>query len=371
VNTNREYNGPAIVHLIDDSGSHPYFRALVEYGDVPKGSMSVGSLSPAGQLQDDMRSVGAGTFALGATSRAAYPRMVAGFARMLRRMPPSIVQTHLVEASLVGLTAARIAGAKAIFTAHHSSELPFHGPKLVWADRLCSGPLSDRIIVPSQQAAETLQQFTATASSKIDVVHLGLDLERFDPATASPKAVRKEFGLCDVPLFVALGRLFPLKNYERLIEAFARVQPQIPDAVLMIVGDGDPQPLRRAAEAFGVADSVVMPGRRRDVPDLLAAADVFVHPSMAETFARVIVEAMAMGRPVVSTPVGIAPEIVETGVTGVLAPGPAVPDLETALNTIIALRPRWPGLGETARGRATGFTLRAMASAYSSIYRSM
>jgi glycosyltransferase involved in cell wall biosynthesis len=371
VGQNRDYSGPVVVHLINDSGSHSYFRALIEEGDLSPAATFVGSLSPTGQLQDDMRSVGAGTFSLGASRRSAYPQAIARLTRMLRRLQPSIVQTHLVDASVVGLSAARIAGAQAIFTAHHSSELPFHGRKLVWADQLCSGPLSDRIIVPSRQAAETLMRFTGTPASKIDVIHLGLDLERFNPERGSPAAVRQEFGFGDAPVFSAIGRLFPLKNYEKLVEAFALIHDRIPDAYLMIIGAGDPQPIRRAAEAYGVAEFVVLPGSRSDIPDLLAASDVFVHPSVAETFAQVLVEAMAMALPVVSTPVGIAPEIVETGVTGVLATGPTVQELRAALDAIIALRPRWAELGAASRQRASRFTLRAMALAYEDVYRSL
>jgi glycosyltransferase involved in cell wall biosynthesis len=371
VDQNRGYTEPVIVHLINDSGSHPYFRALIEHGDVPRSSMFVGSVSPAGPLQDEMRSVGAGTFALGAGARSAYPRAIVRLARILRGLRPSVVQTHLVDASLIGLSAGRMAGAQTIFTAHHSSELPFHGRKLVMADRLCAGPLSDRIIVPSRQAAETLMSFTGVRASKLDVIHLGLDLDRFTPDDAAPSAVRHEFGFGGAPVFGAVGRLFPLKNYENLIEAFALVHERIPDAFLMIIGDGEHEPLRRAARAFGIDEFVVLPGRRDDVPDLLAASDVFVHPSIAETFAQVVVEAMAMARPVVSTPVGIAAEIVETGITGVLAAGPTVPDLRIALEEIIELRPRWAELGAAARDRASGFTLRSMASAYEDVYRSL
>jgi glycosyltransferase involved in cell wall biosynthesis len=82
----------------------------------------------------------------------------------------------------------------------------------------------------------------------------------------------------------------------------------------------------------------------------------------------VIVEAMAMGRPVLSTPVGIAPEVVETGVTGVLASGTGVEALTEGLHALLALRERWPELGAAARARVAGFTARAMAEEYERLY---
>ena len=78
-----------------------------------------------------------------------------------------------------------------------------------------------------------------------------------------------------------------------------------------------------------------------------------------------------MGRPVLSTPVGIAPELVETGVTGVLAAGGSVRELSDALVTLAALRPRWAELGAAARARSAGFDARTMVVAYGRVYNSV
>ena len=103
-------------------------------------------------FQDDMRSLGVLTFALGARSRAAYPAAIARLARKLRRQRIEVVQTHLVDGSFVGLTAARLARTPVVvMTAHHSHELPFHGRRLIWPERLCTGPLCDHIIAPSPE----------------------------------------------------------------------------------------------------------------------------------------------------------------------------------------------------------------------------
>jgi glycosyltransferase involved in cell wall biosynthesis len=283
-----------------------------------------------------------------------------------------LLQTHLVDGALVGLPAARLAGVPAIFTAHHSSELPFHGRKLVWSDTVCARWLSDRVIAPSTQTAEVLERFTGISPDRVDVVPLGLDLTRFDRRHTSRERVRAELGLDrDAVLFGAVGRLFHAKNYESLVRAFAGLRGAGPQPVLAIVGDGDQRPLRAAAAEAGVADRLLLPGRREDIPDFLAACDVFVHPSLAETFGQVIVEAMAMQLPVVSTPVGIAVDVVETGVTGVLAGGTGVAELTAALQQITALRAAWPALGQAARRRAEAFTLQAMAAGYERVYASV
>jgi glycosyltransferase involved in cell wall biosynthesis len=95
---------------------------------------------------------------------------------------------------------------------------------------------------------------------------------------------------------------------------------------------------------------------------------VFVHPALAESFGMVIVEAMAMARPVLTTPVGIAPEVVRDGVTGVLSRGSGAADLATGLRSILALQDRWPALGAAARREVSGFTAANMGRRYAQLY---
>ena len=104
------------------------------------------------------------------------------------------------------------------------------------------------------------------------------------------------------------------------------------------------------------------------MPEVLAAFDVFVHPAIAESFGMVIVEAMAMARPVLSTPVGIAPEVIVSGETGLLCPSPDPSALARCLQEMLALRSSWPAIGASARRRVEGFTATSMASRYSELY---
>jgi glycosyltransferase involved in cell wall biosynthesis len=361
--------GASVVHVITDAGPHPYFRTLIESDGLRRGSLCVGCVGPTGALQEEMRSLGVATFALGARSRTGYPAAAVRLARALRRRRTEIVQTHLVDGSLVGLTAARLARTPvAVMTAHHSHELPFHGRRLVWAERLCTGPLCDHIIAPSRDALETLTRFASVPADKIEVVHHGFDLERLDPRNADPARVRRELGLEGNLVFGAIGRLYSLKNYSALIEAFASVLDEVREARLVIVGPGDPSGLVATAHALGVGDRVALCGTRDDVTDVLAAVDVFVHPAVAESFGMVIVEAMAMARPVVSTPVGIAPEVISAGETGVLCSSPEADALAAGLREMLALRSSWPEIGARARRRIEGFTAASTANHYQELY---
>jgi glycosyltransferase involved in cell wall biosynthesis len=356
---------PRVVHVISTAGPHPWFRTLIKDGGAERQGLMVGSVGPAGALQEDMAQLGVDTFALNARSRAGFPVAVVRLARMLRAYRADVVQTHLVDGCLVGLAAARLARVPvAIMTAHHSHELPFHGRRLRWPDMLCAGPLSDHIIAPSRNVAETMVEHLGVDRSKIEVIHHGFDLSRLDPERVSGEAARRELGLEGKLVLGSIGRIYWVKNQEALVRAFAAVDP---DATLVLAGPGDPRRLRSLAATLGVEERVVLTGPRSDVPEILAALDAFVHPAIAESFGMVIVEAMAMARPILSTPVGIAGEIVGPD-TGILAASPSIDDLAAALRALLQARDRWPAMGVAARDRVSGFTAEAMAARYEQLY---
>jgi glycosyltransferase involved in cell wall biosynthesis len=253
-------------------------------------------------------------------------------------------------------------------TAHHSHELPFHGRRLVWAERIAAGPLCDHIIAPSQQVLETLTRLAHVRGDKIEVVHHGFDLDRLNPCSVDGRSVRRDLGLEHKLVFGAIGRLYALKNYPALLRAFATALADVPEARLVIAGPGDAGPLRALADGLGIADRVLLCGPREDVPELLAGLDAFVHPAIAESFGMVIVEAMAMARPVLTTPVGIAPEVITPSETGLLTSSPEPNALARGLREMLALRHHWPSIGAAARRRVEGFTAASMAGRYRDLY---
>ena len=359
----------SVVHVISDAGPHPYFRTLIE-GGSERAQLTVGCLGPAGALQEEMASLGVSTFALGAADRSGYPRAAVGLARLLRRRRAQVLQTHLVDGSLVGLTAGRLARTPVtVMTAHHSHELPFHGRRLLWPETLCAVALSHHIIAPSREVAQTLVRCTHVREDKIEIVHHGFDLARLDPTIVNGERVRRELGLDGAIVFGAIGRIYRLKNYLALIEAFAAALGPLPEARLVIAGPGDAGPLAARARSLGIGDRVVLTGPRDDVPELLAAFDAFVHPALAESFGMVIVEAMAMGLPVLSTPVGIAGEVIEPHRTGLLSAGSDAAALGRGLSELLELRTSWPQMGASARERVRGFTAQRMAGRYQQLYR--
>jgi glycosyltransferase involved in cell wall biosynthesis len=328
-------------------------------------------LVPAGPLQQDLGARGVPTFALDCCRRKQYLGAIFRLSSWLKRSQIDVLQTHLLEASLVGLAAGRLVRTPlTVFTGHHSHEVPLQRKKrLLWVDCLCSRWLAHRIIAPSAHMKEIFVESEGIAGERIAVIPHGLDYRQWDPKPGACERIRAEFGLEGKIIFGTVGRLYWIKDYACLLKAFTPLAKQTPDLAILLVGEGgDRQPLTQLAAELGISDRVRFAGYRDDVADLLAAIDVFVHPALAESFGLVILEAMALGKPVVATPVGISRDIIEEGVNGLLFP-PSDPEaLRNALAHILQERTRWPQMGQAGRKLARTFTAAKMVAAYEQQY---
>lgn len=151
------------------------------------------------------------------------------------------------------------------------------------------------------------------------VVNNGIDQRRFDP-NRSFNNIRQELGIADnavLVLFVA--RFIHQKQPLKLIEAFAKALPQHPQLQLLMVGDGDQKPTAlQLVRELGIEDKVIFQPFRQDVPDVLAAADIFVLPSLWEGLPIGLLEAMAMGKAIIGTQVDGTSEVIRHEHNGLL-----------------------------------------------------
>ena len=207
-------------------------------------------------------------------------------------------------------------------------------------------------------------------AAAVTLIRNGLDLRRFCGQGARD-GVRRALGLEGRRVIMAMGNFVPVKAYDLLIRAFRLVHEAVPSALLLLVGDGpEEERLRALAKAEGIAAHVRFAGRiaRTDVPGHLEACDVFAHPAVSEGFGNVIVEAMAMGRVVVTRRVGIAAEVIEDGGNGILIEGGTDVDLARALRTGLEASTS-PRVGARARETVTGaFSLEQRALAFRRCY---
>lgn len=360
----------SVVHFISNSHTTGYFRLIARHTDHDRFQMQVGSLDAAGGLQQGLREVGIPTFALDSERRRRWPIATMRLARRLRRERVDVLHTHLLEASLVGLLAAKLARTRlAIFTGHHSHEVPLHRKRLLFeADRFAARWLADVVISPSGEMRDTFVDLYGCRPDRVEVIEHGIDLSRFDPDATSGSAIRSELGLNGKLVFGAISKHFWVKNLDALVRAFATIADRNPDAHLVVLGIGDRAPLADLVGALGLERRVSVLEPRPDVPQVLAAFDVFVHPALAESFGLAVIEAMAMRRPVVATSVGIAGDVIEDGVSGIRVAGTDVDSLVAAMSRAQDLRDQWPEIGAEARRRALTFTPERWVKAHEGLY---
>jgi glycosyltransferase involved in cell wall biosynthesis len=296
-------------------------------------------------------------------------RQVPGLARELRASAPAVFHAHLSWplAAKFALAAAALARIPAIVaTVHVIPEFA-----LDRSNRLQLQLLSrfvGRYVAVSNDIAARLSEEFGWPAAKIDVVHNGVDLDEFvlppDPGVRSELAGNRQG-----PVFLTVARLDQQKGHDVLLRAATGVA----EGSFVFAGEG---PERRRLEVLAAElqldDRVVFLGRRSDVPDLLAAADVFVLPSRFEGSSLAILEAMASGKPIVCSAIGGTDELVVHGETGLLVPVEDANALTAALRELAADSSLRTRLGAAARKRAEQcFSLATSTSRVERIYEEL
>jgi len=171
--------------------------------------------------------------------------------------------------------------------------------------------LVSRFFTVSQALSGVLIQSCRVPAARVRVIRNGIDMTRFAPSPARDGAVTRG------PIIGTLARLIPSKGIRILLDAMPHLLQKYPEALLLVGGGGEEQEaLERQARALGIADRVVFVGPVQDPRDFYRRLDLFVLPSLDEAFGLVVLEAMAMGLPVIGTRVGGVPEVLTHGVNG-------------------------------------------------------
>jgi glycosyltransferase involved in cell wall biosynthesis len=358
-------------HVIDGSNHNPLLYNSIKFSDREKFEYTIISLEPANGLQEQMKELGVHSFSLNYTSRKQAISALWRLYKYFRNEKIQIVQSHLFDASLIGLCGARLADVPVtIFTGHHSAETPLHNRKLLtFVDGLSGRFFSRHTIAPSSQMKEIFVRDLKLPASKIAVVHHGFDLEKWRAEAKKGGSIKTELGIENKKVFGAVGRLFWVKGFEALVAAFTNVAMDRDDLVLLIVGEGTQRNrLEARIRESGMEGKIILTGRRTDIASVIAAFDVFVHSSIAESFGMVFIEAFALGIPIVSTPVGVVPEIIKNGTNGFLSDGVDVNAITDALNKMLAVENKWREMGENGRAVSEEFDVRKTQAECDALY---
>ncbi len=218
-------------------------------------------------------------------------------------------------------------------------------------------PLAHHILCNSQAIQRVLTDSCGVPAARLTTILNGVDTDYFRPP-ATPAA--------GPPRILSVARMVPEKDHNTLLAAFNLTAAAHPEAELWLVGDGPRlAALRELAQRLSISDRVKFIPPREDLRPLLHQASLFVLSSQTEALPNVVLEAMAVGLPVVATRVGGVPELVDPECTGWLVPPGDAPGLAAAMNQALADPEARQAMGRAGRQRAVQhFSLETMARQY-------
>jgi len=315
--------GPAlhVAYLSAGLAERGYETTLVA-GDVAKGEESMAFVA---------ESAGVEVVRLPGLSREISPLRdflaVLNVAREIRRTRPHILHTHTAKAGAIGRAAAVLAGRarpRVVVHTYHGHVLNgYFGPvgtAVFRAIERLLGLTSDALVAVSPQVRDDLVDLDVAPATRFAVVRLGIDLQPRVESSVEPAALRRRLGIGPGRFVIGwFGRMTAVKRTRDLVDVLVAVRAEGVDACLLLVGDGaDREALESYAKERGVARDLFLLGYQKEVGDWYALADAVVLTSVNEGTPVTIIEALAAGRPVVTTAVGGVRDVVRDGVDGFL-----------------------------------------------------
>jgi glycosyltransferase involved in cell wall biosynthesis len=293
----------------------------------------------------------------------------------LQAVKADVVHNHMYRAEVIGTRAAWLLAAAGlprpfVLGTVHSSRV--RSPEDRDLLRRLT-PRMDHLIAVSRAIVRKIED-EGRIGAPISLIYNGVDLARYADQEVCC-TLHEEYGLpARAPIVGVVARLEPEKGHPTLLEAWPSVVAAVPDAHLLVVGEGTQrQALEAQAGALGLLDSgrpsVTFAGRRDDVPAVTAALDVAVLPSYREAQGLSILEAMALSRPVVASAVGGIPEMIDHGRTGLLVPPHDPEELAGAMVRLLTDHPYADTLGRAGHDLVhERFCVELMVRAVETIY---
>jgi glycosyltransferase involved in cell wall biosynthesis len=337
-------------------GQEKLLLEFARHADRSRFELLIVALGARGRLAETLEDLGCTVLALD-EGPGLRPGRIRRLARLFRQQRVDVVHTHDDAPLVCGAPAAWWAGVRRRVHTHHHGRLPNASRRqeflIRWASRL-----TRPFVCVSADSARYVAAIGVPAH-RILTLHNGIDLARFSYDGPRP----------DGPA-VTVARLSPEKDIQTLLHAVRRVADELPTFRLEIAGAGPCRDeLHQLVTDLRLADQVRFLGEVSDVPTLLGRARLFVLPSQTEGVSLTILEAMARGLPVVATHVGGNPEVVQSGVSGLLVPARDPAALAQALLSVYRDADMGRRLGLAGRRRAEEhFDVRRMVARYETLY---
>ena len=330
-----------------------------------------------GSIEDEVRAAGVSIIPQPQLLRDVSPvndlRALGRLTRLMREKRYTIVHTHTSKAGFIGRLAARRAGVPVVVHTPHGNI--FDGYFSAWKTKLFVGLESlaagwtDRIIELTDGGIEASLEQGIGRREQYASIFSGIDLSRYREVNGRRESLRADLGVSPEDFLVAgVGRLEPVKGFTYFIAAAKLVAATLPQARFVLVGEGSEGDALRA-DAAALGDRFRFLGLRDDVPEVMAAADVLVVPSINEGMGRVVLEAGGVGTPVVASNVGGIPEVLRDSVTGVLVPPESPESIARVLVALAGSPERLERMGIASRAHVIpAFGLERMVEQIEALY---
>ena len=341
--------------------------------------VKVVSLMPPRAYVEELEDAGISVFSLGIRRKLPDPRPLWRLVRFIRGWRPHIVHSHMVHANILARVARVFVPVPVLISSARNIDergRKGSGRLRTFLYRI-TDPLCDLTTQVSQAGLERYVRIGAVPKHKIRYIPNGVDIDRFKPNLDARARLRRDLSFGSAgPDFVwlAVGRLDPQKDYPTMLRAFANVVGIHPQARLLIAGDGPLRPsMEKLARKLGLIGQISFLGIRRDVPELMNAADAYVMSSAWEGMPNVLLEASATGLPIVATNVGGNSEIVLDGKTGFLVPPKDPEALAQAMLRLMELpEEERRKMGQAGREHiSANFNLGRVVGMWESLYRDL
>ena len=291
-----------------------------------------------GRLASELRQTGIDVKVIPENEKP-FPRIVAESAEFLRGRGVQVIHSHRYKENLLALLLALRYPVRLVRTQHGQPE-PYTGfsgvkQRFVYAvDRQLARHAADRVISVSSDLTRYLQSHVS--SSKIAVIRNGIALQKVQSKFSQAEAKQRLFIRPDAPVIGIATRLTAIKRLDLFVAAATCITRAEPQARFVISGGGmEEDHLRQFIESAGLQHEILLLGHREDVYDVMRAMDIMMLTSDHEGLPMVLLEAMALGIPVLSRQVGGIPEVIQDGVTGVLVNSDSAQDLAAACSSLL------------------------------------
>ena len=386
-----------VMHIISDldvGGGQAVVRTLAKYLALEE-CVPIVCTFRDGLLRPDIEKLGIAVEVLPSRrySIAAFPLFVADMARILRSLirlvrkhQVDVVQTHLLRTlDFLVLLLRGTKPLRAVFWTFHSANLELTEEQLgrhKWLlkpkrqahrglYRFASRWVTGLIVVSDQVRESAIELIGPSIRGKTTMIPNGCDMDQYAQPVDRAQ-IRRQLGLPpDCRLIAMVGTLRKVKGHCYLIEAMPALLPRYPDLHVLLIGDGELKAsLELSVCELGLGKRVHFLGSRSDVPQLLAASDLFVLPSLWEGLSMALLEAMATGLPIVASAVSGTVQAIKPDEGGLLVPPGDVPALVSAIDQLLSDPDRARAMGAVSRRRVElEFSARKQAREHIALYR--